>query len=235
MNPLDSASSAAESNQAVPGRMTPDNCDRLRIMLIDDDQGTREAVAKCIDSTPDFELIGEFADPRIALRRIGKIGPDVALVDINMPNMSGIDFVAKASLVAPNTQFVMLTVYGDTNHIFQALAAGASGYLLKSTLLDELISAVREAHRGGSPMTSDVARKVVRSFYRPNFAASPEALLSEREKMVLDKLADGFLYKEIASELGVTVATISTYVRRIYVKLQVRSRSQAVAKVRMNK
>lgn len=235
MNHPDSTSSAEESNQTLAEHKSKESRDHLKIMLVDDDQGTREAVAKCIESTADFELIGEFADPRIALRKIGKLSPDVALVDINMPNMSGIDFVAKASPIAPNTQFVMLTVYGDTNHIFQALAAGASGYLLKSTLLDELVSAIREAHRGGSPMTSDVARKVVRSFYRPNFAASPEALLSEREKVVLDKLADGFLYKEIANELGVTIATISTYVRRIYVKLQVRSRSQAVAKVRMNK
>jgi DNA-binding NarL/FixJ family response regulator len=129
----------------------------------------------------------------------------------------------------------MLTVYGDTDHIFQSLAVGASGYLLKSTLRDQLAAAIREVHGGGSPMTSDVARKVVQSFHRASPRTSPEYALSGRERTVLDRLSVGYLYKEIAAEMGVSLATVSTYVRRIYVKLQVRSRAQAVAKVMINK
>jgi DNA-binding NarL/FixJ family response regulator len=217
------------------GGKAPSTGGRLRIIVVEDDQGTREAVAKWIAGTADFELIGEFADPRTALCKVAKLAPDVALVDINMPGLSGIEFVAKALLASPGTQFMMLTVYGDTDHIFQALAAGASGYLLKSTLRDQLVAAIREIHKGGSPMTSDVARKVVQSFHRASPHTSPEYALSGREKTVLDRLAVGYLYKEIAAEMGVSLATVSTYVRRIYVKLQVRSRAQAVAKTMMNK
>jgi len=202
----------------------------LRVIIIDDDRGTREAVAQWITAAAGLELVGQFADPRVALRMITKLSPGVALVDINMPGMLGMEFVAKAKLLSPQTQFVMLTVYGDTDHIFQALAAGASGYLLKTTLRDELLKAIREVSTGGSPMTSDVARKVVQSFHRSVKPAKSEYPLSEREKVVLDRLAAGFLYKEIASEMRVSVTTVSTFVRRIYMKLQVCSRAQAVAK-----
>ncbi len=220
----------SSGGDGVPAKNT-----RLRVMIVEDDQGTREAVSKWITATEDFELVGDYADPRAALRKIVKNAPDVVLVDVNMPGLSGIDLVAKAKPQCERTQFVMLTVYGDTDHIFQALAAGASGYLLKSTLREELEAAIREVSHGGSPMTSDVARKVVQSFHHPSPATPLKYSLSQREKTVLDRLAVGFLYKEIAAEMGVSVTTVSTYVRRIYVKLQVRSRSQAVAKIMIKK
>ncbi len=208
---------------------------RVTVMIVEDDDGTREAVARWIEATEDFQLLGHFADPRAALKRIIKEQPDVVLADVNMPGLSGIELVGRAKPACPETQFVMLTIYGDTDHIFQALTAGASGYLLKSTLREELTAAVREVMHGGSPMTSDVARKVVQSFHPQEQPAQQEYTLSDREKTVLDRLAMGFLYKEIAAELGVSVTTVSTYVRRIYVKLQVRSRAQAVAKVMIKK
>ena len=205
----------------------------LRIAVVEDDKVTRDTVVQWISHTPGFEVVGAFEDATVALAPVIKLMPDVLLVDVNMPGMSGIEFVSAVISRAPNIQCMMLTVYGDTDHIFQALAAGASGYLLKTTLGDELVAAIREVHRGGSPMTSDVARKVVQAFHRPNPSESGEASLSNREKEVLEMLAMGYLYKEIAQELKVTMATVSTFVRRIYIKLQVNSRAQAVAKAKI--
>jgi DNA-binding NarL/FixJ family response regulator len=149
-----------------------------------------------------------------------------------MPGMTGIECVRQLKPALPSTQFVMLTVYGDTDHIYDALAAGASGYLLKSTPRDELIAAVREVYEGGSPMTSDVARKVVQSFRKPASAESEP--LSSRERSVLELLAAGHAYKEIADQLSISVTTVNTYIRRIYEKLHVHSRAQAVAKYFLN-
>jgi DNA-binding NarL/FixJ family response regulator len=144
--------------------------------------------------------------------------------------MSGIECVRRLKPLLPGTQFVMVTVYEDADHIFNALAAGASGYLLKQTPRVELLAALREVHAGGSPMTSNIARKVVQSFQRSGPQPDESANLSPREREVLDLLARGYLYKEISSKLGISVPTVNTYIRRIYEKLHVRSRAQAVAK-----
>ena len=130
----------------------------------------------------------------------------------------------------PATQFIMLTVYEDADHIYNALSAGATGYLLKQTPRDELLSALGDVHRGGSPMTSNIARKVVQSFKRPSAPVPPGQELSPREQEVLELLARGYLYKEIAERLNIGVPTVNTYIRRMYEKLHVRSRAQAVAK-----
>jgi DNA-binding NarL/FixJ family response regulator len=131
----------------------------------------------------------------------------------------------------PDTQFVMVTVYEDANHIFNALSAGASGYLLKQTRRNELIDALKDVHAGGSPMSSQIARKVVQNFYRNETQTNGETVeLSPREREVLELLARGYLYKEIAEMLQIGVQTVNTYIRRIYEKLHVRSRAQAVAK-----
>lgn len=151
-------------------------------------------------------------------------------MDINLPGMNGVECVRQLKPLLPKTQIVMLTVYEDTENIFNALAAGATGYLLKRTSKDELLSAIREVQAGGSPMTAHIARKVVQSFQRPVPAAQPTENLSEREREVLELLSQGFLYKEIADKLGVGYETVHTYVRRIYEKLQVRTRTEAVAR-----
>jgi len=154
----------------------------------------------------------------------------VVLMDINLPGMNGVECVRQLKPLVPETQVLMLTVYEDTDNIFSALAAGATGYLLKRTTQAELLEAIREVHKGGSPMTTHIARKVVQSLQKTAGTAQPTEVLSPREQEVLDCLAKGFLYKEIAEKLGISYETVHTYIRRIYEKLQVRTRTQAVAK-----
>jgi DNA-binding NarL/FixJ family response regulator len=151
-------------------------------------------------------------------------------MDINLPGMSGVEAVKRLKPTLPEAQFVMLTVYEDADHIYNALAAGATGYLLKQTPRAELLGALEDVHRGGSPMTSNIARKVVQSFRQTSAVAPGDDELSPREQEVLDLLARGYLYKEIAERLNISVPTVNTYVRRMYEKLHVRSRAQAVAK-----
>jgi DNA-binding NarL/FixJ family response regulator len=154
------------------------------------------------------------------------------LFDINLPGMNGIECVRKLKPRLPDTQFLMVTVYEDANHIFDALAVGASGYLLKQMRRSELLDALKDVHVGGSPMSSQIARKVVQSFRRNETETADGEMigLSQREREVLELLARGYLYKEIAEMLKISVQTVNTYIRRIYEKLHVRSRAQAVAK-----
>ena len=203
----------------------------IRTAIIEDDAATCAIISGWLESAAGFKHLRAFPRPDAALKELPRLSPDVVLVDINLPVMSGVEFVRAAKPLMPATQFVMLTVYRDVEHIFAALSAGATGYLLKSTLRDELLAAIRSVHEGGSPMSGDVARMVVQSFRRPGPAQDELAELSERERAVLDLLASGFLYKEIAERLQIGVNTVSTYVRRIYEKLHVRSRAQAVAKL----
>jgi len=158
---------------------------------------------------------------------------DVMLVDINLPVMNGIEFVRRAKMMAPRTQFTMLTVYDDTDHIFTALTAGATGYMLKRTPRKELLAAIRNVHAGASPMSGHIARKVVEQFRGAVPPPGPSGLeeLSPRENEVLALLAQGLLYKEISSRMGVSVFTVNNFIRRIYEKLHVNSRAQAVAKL----
>ena len=155
-------------------------------------------------------------------------------MDINLPGMNGVECVRKLKSLLPQTQVMMLTVYEDTENIFNALAAGANGYMLKRTPTKELIEAIHEVHRGGSPMTTHIARLVVQSFQKPTPAPQSGggdlSELSEREQQVLDLLAQGLIYKEIADKLNIGYETVHTYIRRIYEKLQVRTRTEAVAK-----
>jgi DNA-binding NarL/FixJ family response regulator len=151
-------------------------------------------------------------------------------MDINLPDGNGVECVRQLKEICPRTQVLMLTVYEDTEMIFKALRAGASGYLLKQTPIDELLAALRDINRGGSPMNSHIARKVVESFQETCAASQEVESLSAREQEVLELVAQGCLFKEIAEKLGVSFGTIHTYSRRIYEKLHVRSRAQAVAK-----
>ncbi len=176
--------------------------------------------------------MSEFNDAESALAALPGAGPDVVLSDINLPGLNGVECVRRLKPLLPHTQFVMLTVYEDADHIFQALAAGASGYLLKQVPRAELLAALKDVHEGGSPMTSKIARKVVQAFQPSRQAGADTAELSPREQELLDLLARGYLYKEIADAMKISVGTVNTYIRRIYEKLHVRSRSQAVAKSR---
>jgi DNA-binding NarL/FixJ family response regulator len=200
--------------------------------IVEDDAQTRKILAGWISRNPGFKLAGEWSDAESALGPLTESCPNVVLMDINLPGMNGVEAVRKLKPALQKTQFVMLTVYEDTDHIYDALAAGASGYLLKETPRAELLSALEDVHGGGSPMTSNIARKVVQSFRQspPKSPTEPGEELSPREQEVLDLLARGYLYKEISESLGISVPTVNTYVRRVYEKLHVRSRGQAVAK-----
>jgi len=201
---------------------------KTRVSIVEDDEQTRRLLGGMIRRAPGLEWAGEHIDGAQAFAALPAERPDVVLMDINMPNMDGVECVRRLKLLLPNTQFLMLTVYEDSEHIFAALAAGATGYLLKSTRRPQLLEAIAQVVDGGSPMSSGIARKVVRSFAQARPADGVQ--LSAREKSVLDLLSRGFLYKEIADDLGVGGATVCTYIRRIYEKLQVHSRAQAVAK-----
>ncbi len=205
----------------------------ISVAIVEDDVPAREILAGWIRNADGFKLIGDYDDAESAIAELPALKPSVVLFDINLPGINGIECVRRLKPRLPDTQFVMVTVYEDVNHIFDALAVGASGYLLKQTKRQELLDALRDVHVGGSPMSSQIARKVVQSFRRhesETAGGGDDLALSQREREVLELLARGFLYKEIADKLQIGVATVNTYIRRIYEKLHVRSRAQAVAK-----
>jgi DNA-binding NarL/FixJ family response regulator len=206
--------------------------DRMAISvgIVEDDAQTRKILAGWITRATGFRLAGEWGNAESAFGAVTEKKPDVVLMDINLPGFSGVEAVKRLKPELPETQFVMLTVYEDSDHIYNALAAGATGYLLKETPRQELLRAVEDVHNGGSPMTSNIARRVVQSFRQSGAAVDAGEQLSPREQEVLDLLARGYLYKEIADRLNISVPTVNTYVRRMYEKLHVRSRAQAVAK-----
>lgn len=205
---------------------------KTRISIIEDDRPTRQILTEIVASAPNLQLVSQYDRCAPAIKALPVEGPDVVLVDINLPEMSGVDAVKRLKVLMPNTQFLMLTVYEDADHIFAALAAGATGYLLKGTRRKELLEAIHDVRAGGSPMSSGIARKVVQSFSQPGSKTGRSELesLSPREQSVLELLTKGYLYKEIAETLGVGGPTVTTYIRRIYEKLQVHSRSQAITK-----
>lgn len=204
----------------------------VSVAIVEDDVPAREILAGWIRGADGFKLAGEYTDAETAIAELPQIQPSVVLFDINLPGMNGIECVRKLKPRLPETQFLMVTVYEDANHIFDALAVGASGYLLKQMRRQDLLDALKDVHAGGSPMSSQIARKVVQSFRRNESETKDGEVigLSQREREVLELLARGYLYKEIAEMLKISVQTVNTYIRRIYEKLHVRSRAQAVAK-----
>lgn len=204
----------------------------IRLSLVEDDHRLRGIIAGWLGEEPGFRVVSQYGSAEEAIAGLPAHAPDVVLVDINLPGQSGIDCVRQLKPLLPGTQFAMVTVYEDAEKIFQALSVGATGYLLKQTPRSELVAAIHELHAGGSPMSTNIARKVVQSFHRPPIPASPGTELSAREQQVLDELVRGLLYKEIADALKISMGTLHTYIRRIYEKLHVHSRAQAVAKVR---
>jgi DNA-binding NarL/FixJ family response regulator len=209
----------------------------ITVSIVEDDAPAREILAEWINQAEGFRCVGQHGSVEQALAKLPAEKPAVVLMDINLPGLNGVEGVRRLKPQLPGTQFVMLTVYEDADHIFDALTVGASGYLLKQTPRLELLESLKDVFSGGSPMTSNIARKVVQAFQRGESGkpdASPESVgsenLSPREREVLELLARGYLYKEIAEALKISRPTVNTYIRRIYEKLRVRSRSQAVAK-----
>ena len=204
---------------------------QIKVAIVDDDDGIRSSLATLIRRATGFQLTGEYPDAETAIREIPRHPPDVALMDINMPGMKGMECVRQLKLQLPAVQFLMLTVYEDSDSLFASLKAGASGYLLKRTASARLLEAIRDVHAGGAPMTPQLARRVVQFFTRPASAqTSPVAQLTAGEKEFLDQLANGYAYKEIADRMKISIDTVRSYVRTVYEKLHVHSRTEAVVK-----
>ena len=204
----------------------------ITVSIVDDEKDLRKSIMTFINGAAGFKCVSAYGSAEAALEGLPADKPEVVLMDINLGGMSGIECVEKLKEANPDIQVLMLTVYEDTDKIFKALAAGASGYLLKRSSPTKLLQAIREVHGGGSPMSSSIARKVVASFRKSKSEESgkKQTHLSPREEAVLDCLAKGLTYKQIADQLDISIDTIRTYLRRIYEKFHVQSRTEAVAK-----
>lgn len=202
-----------------------------RVSIVEDDAGVRAGLERLFNETREFQCISSYENGTSALAGLPADKPDVILMDINLPGLSGIECVRQLKEQDPSMLVVMLTVYEDAEQVFHALQAGATGYLLKRTPPLQILESVIEVLEGGAPITSHIARKVVEAFHAPPAKPQGEMVeLSQREKEVLELLAKGFLIKEIGDQLGIGFGTVRTYVRRVYEKLHVQSRSQAIAK-----
>jgi len=202
----------------------------IKVSIIEDDDWIRENLAARIRQTAGFQCAGAHRTAEEALLAVPAASPDVVLMDINLPKMNGIECVRQLKALLPTAQILMLTVYEDSDKIFNSLLAGASGYLLKRTPQAEILEAIAEVHRGNSPMTGHIARKVVQYFNQRGSAATEVEKLSKREREVLEHLARGVPYKEIADVLSVSIDTVRVHIKGIYGKLHVHSRGEAVAK-----
>lgn len=202
----------------------------ITVVIVEDEPQTRECLLRLLDRSAKVRCAATYATGEDAVQDIPRVKPDVALVDINLPKMSGIECVAKLTSLMPDLRIMMLTTYEDRDQIFDSLRAGASGYLLKKAGYAGLVRAIDEVCSGGAPMTAQVARLVVRHFHRITKPASDVEQLTLREQELLGLLAKGFSYKEISQELSISGGTVNTHVKSIYRKLHVQSRMQAAAK-----
>ena len=202
----------------------------IRVSIVEDNRGTRESLTELLDRAPALRFVSAHPSGEDALRRIPLEAPDVVLMDINLPRMNGIECVAKLKEQMPKTQVLMLTTYEESDLIFDSLRKGASGYLLKNMPPAELIQAIEQVHVGGAPMSMQIARKVVNHFQQIKKPQSDMEKLTKREHEILALLAKGYLYKEIADQLGITLSTVRAHLHTVYEKLHVQSRTEAVVK-----
>ena len=202
----------------------------ITVAIVDDDADMRRTLEAILRGQPATRCVGAFGSPEEALQAIPRLKPQLVLMDINMPGMSGVECVRLLAQQMPELQIVMLTVYDDDDDVFNSLAAGATGYLLKPVRAASLLEAIEEVHAGGAPMSTKIARRVVQAFKKPAPAPGDVSDLTAREREVLDLLAKGYQSKEIAALLSMSYWTVETHVAHIYQKLHVRSRAQAVAR-----
>jgi len=203
---------------------------RIRVSIVEDNRGTRESLTELLTRSPALRFVSAHASAEEALRQIPVEAPDVVLMDINLPKMNGIECVAKLKQQRPTLQVLMLTTYEEGDLIFDSLRKGASGYLLKNLPPAELIQAIEQVHAGGAPMSMQIARKVVNHFQQIKQPQSDMEQLTRREQEILALLAKGYLYKEIADQLGITLSTVRAHLHTVYEKLHVQSRTEAVVK-----
>jgi DNA-binding NarL/FixJ family response regulator len=202
----------------------------ITVAFVEDDSRIRDGLAAILDEEPDLECVGGFASAEEALQYLPKLRPKVVIMDVNLPGMSGIECVRRLSAAADPPQIIMLTVRQDSEIIFESLAAGACGYLLKPPTVEQLVSAVRDVFSGGAPMTASIARRVAQSFQKARSKTPETESLSPREIEVLELLVKGFAYKEVAYDLGISYSTVQRHIESIYRKLHVHSRTHAVSK-----
>ncbi len=203
----------------------------IAISIVEDQRALRESLVEWLGSAPGLRCVGAHASAEEALRDIPGENPDVVLMDINLPNMNGIQCVSRLKERSPKMQVLMLTTYDEGDMIFDSLRAGANGYLLKNMPREELVEAVQQVHAGGAPMSLQIARKVINHFHRPKKSANELDQLTARELDILKLLAKGYMYKEIADHLGISMSTVRTHVTAVYEKLHVQSRTEAAMKL----
>lgn len=202
----------------------------IRIAVVEDDKTVRTVLEILLNGSPGFTCVATYGNGEEAISGLPEVNPDVALMDINLPGISGIECIIRLKELGLPVLFIMLTVFEDSEAIFKSLSAGASGYLLKQTPPARLLEAIQDVYQGGSPMSREIARKVIQSFQHPAIDTVSENSLTKREEEILSYLVKGLLYKEIASLLFIGVETVRTHLRHIYEKLEVRTRSEAIVK-----
>ena len=206
----------------------------IRVAIVEDLDEIRNGLSYLINASEGYECVASYSNAEDALLDLPSRRPEVVLMDIGLPGMSGISCITKLKVLAPEIQVMMLTVFEEDDNIFRSLQAGASGYILKKTPPARLLETIRELHEGGSPMSGEIARKVVLAFQQMGRSSKEIENLTPREHEILGYLGKGYRYKEIAEALFVSVETVRTHIRNIYDKLQVRSRTEALLKVRMS-
>jgi DNA-binding NarL/FixJ family response regulator len=206
----------------------------IKVAMVEDDVRFRKSLRRVIESNPGMACVAEYATGAEAIGAIPRDLPQVVLMDLNLPDSSGAEVTAHLKSELPDVCVVILTVYNDAEHIFKALRAGACGYLLKQATAAEILEAIAEAHRGGAPMTSEIARKVIAAFHEPKPTPTAVQTLAPREREILELVANGYANKEIADKLAITLSTVCWYLNEIYKKLHVQSRVQAVNKLRQS-
>ena len=204
----------------------------ITVCIVEDLEEVRNGLAAIINMTEGFKVLQSFGTAEDALEQLNKLKPDIVIMDINLPGMSGIDCIRQAREKNPSMQFIMFTIYENSDVVFQALEAGATGYLLKNSTASKIIESLNELHQGGSPMNAEIAKKLVVRFQKTPFSQN-EYHLTPKEQQVLELMAKGYLYKEIADELNNTVNTIKQHIRNIYEKLHVQNKAEAINKIFM--
>ena len=207
---------------------------QIKVCIVEDLKDVRDGISAILTLDERFEVLSGYANAEMAAEELPAWQPDIVIMDINLPGMSGIDCIRKVKAECPHTQFMMFTVYEDEDKVFQALAAGASGYLLKKTSLSKILESLIELHEGGSPMSAQIARKVIQCYQKENERLDDGKLLSQKEYNILELLSKGQLYKEIAVSLDISPNTVKQHIHNIYQKLHVKNKTEAINKIFRN-
>jgi DNA-binding NarL/FixJ family response regulator len=205
--------------------------DPITVSIVEDIAEVREGIEKLLKASDRFVFASSYANAEAAEKGLAEIQPDIVIMDINLPGRNGIECISRVKLFCPDTQFIMYTIFEDDQKVFDALEAGATGYLLKKTPREKILEALQELHDGGAPMSTQIARKVIKAFQKNSVPQEDEKLLTAKEKEVLHQLSKGFLYKEIAEKLHITVNTVKQHIHNIYEKLHVHNRTEAINRV----